>query len=424
MRNLSLAIIAIAILSVGFFSVFPKGNTSKPEPVKPPHGENFKISCNVCHNTKSWKIDKETYSFNHDSTEMPLVGQHQQVGCRLCHPTLIFSEAKTRCVQCHSDIHESTVGKECDRCHTPKSWLVNNITQIHQQSRFPLVGVHAAVDCYQCHKSETFVRYDVLGTECYNCHKENFLATTQPNHVTAGFSTDCSECHNIFSNNWTGTGFNHSFFPLTQGHAISDCSQCHKNGMQTKLSPECISCHQSNFDATTNPNHISAGFSTDCKMCHSTAPGWKPATFDHSNFPLTKGHNLNDCSLCHVNGNYSNISSDCASCHLANYNATTNPVHSSLGFSTVCSQCHTTDPGWKPAKFTQHDALFPISSGRHSGFNCTDCHTNTSNYSVYSCTNCHTHNKTDMDDKHSGVNGYVYNSVNCYTCHPNGRAGK
>jgi len=178
MRNLSLAIIAIAIMSVGFFSVYPKENTSKPEPIKPPHGENFKISCNVCHNTKSWKIDKESYSFNHDSTEMPLVGQHQQVGCKLCHPTLIFSEAKTRCAQCHADIHESTVGKECNRCHTPKSWLVNNITQIHQQSRFPLVGVHAAVDCFLCHKSENFVRYDVLGTECYNCHSENYLATT------------------------------------------------------------------------------------------------------------------------------------------------------------------------------------------------------------------------------------------------------
>jgi len=174
----------------------------------------------------------------------------------------------------------------------------------------------------------------------------------QPNHVTASFSTDCSECHNIFSNNWTGTGFNHSFFPLTNGHQ------------------------------------------------------------------------LNDCSLCHVNGNYSNLSSECVSCHLAKYNATTNPNHTAVGIPTTCKDCHSTGPGWTPAKFPQHDVLFPISSGKHSGFNCTDCHTNTSNYSVYACTDCHTHSKNAMDNAHSEVGSYVYNSVNCYTCHPNGRAGK
>jgi hypothetical protein len=336
-----------------------------------------------------------------------------------------------------------------------------------------------------------------MGTECYSCHKDNYTATTQPNHQSVGYSTNCSDCHTVFSGSWTGTGFNHSFFPLTQGHALPNCSQCHTSGKPSKISSECISCHQTNYNATINPNHTSAGFSTDCKMCHTTMPGWKPATFDHNKFPLTQGHNINDCNKCHVNGiytntspdcischrtdyntttnpnhlssnfptncsschttapgwkpasfnhskfpltqghtnrqcsechlngNYTNTSANCVSCHQTDYNTTTNPSHSQLGFSTTCTECHTTLPGWKPASYKQHDALsFPIYSGKHNGKwnNCTDCHTNVSNYKVFSCIDCHEHNKTDMDSKHKGEKGYIYASASCLSCHPKGSA--
>jgi len=423
MRNLSLIVIIFALILVSLFSLEPKGNSFKFDPPKSPHGAGFKISCNACHTTEGWIVDKENLSFDHDKTSMPLVGQHAKTDCKLCHPTLVFSEAKTECMQCHTDVHESTVGKECGRCHTPYSWLVNNITQIHQQSRFPLVGVHATVDCYQCHTSETSQRFDVMGTECYSCHSDNYAATTQPNHILAGYSIQCSDCHNIFSKEWKGTGFNHNFFPLTQGHTITDCSSCHVNGNYTSTSSECVSCHQTDYNATTNPNHVSANYSINCIACHTTAPGWKPATFDHSKFPLTQGHNITDCSSCHLNGNYTNTSSECVSCHQADYNATSNPSHISLNFSATCTECHTTVPGWKPANYTQHDALsFPIYSGKHKGEwnSCADCHTNASNYKVFSCIDCHEHNKSDMDDKHREENGYVYNSASCFNCHPRG----
>jgi hypothetical protein len=54
--------------------------------------------------------------------------------------------------------------------------------------------------------------------------------------------------------------------------------------------------------------------------------------------------------------------------------------------------------------------------------NCNECHTNSSNFSVFSCINCHEHNKSRMDDKHKGERGYVYNSQNCYSCHPRGKS--
>jgi hypothetical protein len=50
---------------------------SEPDRIPdPPHGSDFKISCSVSHSTKGWKLDKEIYSFKHDTTGLPLIGQH------------------------------------------------------------------------------------------------------------------------------------------------------------------------------------------------------------------------------------------------------------------------------------------------------------------------------------------------------------
>ena len=127
------------ILSFLIFSLGIYLNNQQPES---PHGADFKISCKTCHSTKGWQLDKEIYSFDHNTTTLPLEGQHKTVSCRQCHPTLKFGEAKTECNECHTDIHQGTVGFECSRCHTPASWLVNNIIELHQTSRFPLVGAH------------------------------------------------------------------------------------------------------------------------------------------------------------------------------------------------------------------------------------------------------------------------------------------
>ncbi|MCB8995590.1 MAG: hypothetical protein H6538_08275 [Bacteroidales bacterium] len=389
-----------------------------------PHGRDFKITCSECHTADSWKFNKTGYSFDHNTTNLPLTGQHTKAECTQCHKSLVFSEAKTDCNSCHEDIHQATVGSDCSRCHTPASWLVKNVNELHRNSRFPLVGAHNQADCYDCHLSETRVRFDVPGINCIDCHRKEFLATTNPSHVEAGFSEDCSGCHPVLSREWAGAGFNHNFFPLVQGHAGPKCSECHASPRFNDASPECVSCHKSNYDASTNPNHLEANFPLDCKSCHSLAPGWTPANYDHSVFPLTLGHSTPGCADCHK-GNYTSTPTDCYACHSADYNNTSNPSHTSLGFSTSCVACHTTNPGWSPAKYTEHDTKsFPINTGSHRGAwsSCTDCHANPSNYAVFSCTNCHEHNKTDMDKKHKGEGGYSYNSAECFRCHPSGRA--
>ena len=64
-----------------------------------------------------------------------------------------------------------------------------------------------------------------------------------------------------------------------QQHGISahrcahhrSCAQCHTNNNYTTLPTTCYGCHQADFTGTTNPNHVSAGFPTDCTLCHTTS---------------------------------------------------------------------------------------------------------------------------------------------------------
>jgi hypothetical protein len=388
-----------------------------------PHGPGLKISCKTCHSTKGWQFDRVVYSFDHSTTRLPLSGQHTTLNCRECHVSLVFSEAQFNCIDCHKDVHQSTVGTDCSRCHTPESWLVSDITGIHRMSRFPLLGAHRTADCVMCHKSENPVRFDVLGVNCIDCHRDKFLGTTNPNHVQSGFSEDCTICHKINAFQWEGAGINHDFFPLRLGHGSSQCADCHTDGTYSGLSPACYSCHQADYLGTTNPNHSASQFSTSCQQCHSLNPGWKPATFDHSTFPLTQGHAGVACTSCHVNGNYSSTSPECSSCHLADFNGTTNPAHKTLNFPLTCTTCHTTNPGWKPASYRQHDTqYFPIFSGRHNGkwTTCADCHNQPSNFAVFTCISCHEHSAANTNGRHSDVRNYTYTATSCYTCHPNG----
>jgi hypothetical protein len=318
-----------------------------------PHGDDFKVPCNKCHSAKGWELDPEVYSYDHNSARMPLVGQHTQVACRQCHPTLVFSEAEQECYLCHTDMHEQTVGNDCGRCHTPHAWIVGNIADIHRQGRFPLLGAHLMADCESCHASASSLRFEPLGVECVDCHLADYQATTDPNHVEWNLGTDCAYCHSLNAFDWGSESFNHQFFPLTLGHNIGDCSSCH--------SP----------------------------------------------------------------GSFSNTPTDCFACHQDDYQATTNPAHGAAGISTSCLECHTTQPGWKPADFPIHDAgFFPIYSGSHRGEwdNCTQCHQDPNNYANFTCLTCHEHSQAQMDDKHSGEGDYQYNSAACLDCHPTGRA--
>jgi hypothetical protein len=107
---------------------------------------------------------------------------------------------------------------------------------------------------------------------------------------------------------------------------------------------------------------------------------------------------------------------------MADYNGTTNPNHASAGWPTTCDTCHTTTL-WLPATLpTAYHTLFPVNHGNANGV-CTTCHSNSADYSVFSCTaSCHGSGNA-ANFNHPNVNGYVYNSVNCYACHKSGGGG-
>jgi hypothetical protein len=146
--------------------------------------------------------------FNHAQTGFPLRGRHTVVACRDCHADLNFANTPDKCQDCHADLHRRKNGAECELCHNSNGWQVSIHNINEHQDRFPLIGAHAAVDCYSCHKVGTVGQFNRFGlsTECFSCHASVFNKTTAPNHRASGFSTDCRQCH-LSMDSWSGAVF-------------------------------------------------------------------------------------------------------------------------------------------------------------------------------------------------------------------------
>ncbi len=376
-----------------------------------PHGE-IKFDCSDCHVSTSWKEIPAQKNFKHETTKFALVGQHKNVDCKLCHSTLRFNEAKQECNSCHKDIHKNTVSKDCSNCHTPNAWLIKNITDIHQRSRFPLLGQHAKADCQQCHTLYAELNFEPLGVKCYDCHKQNYASTQNPNHAQVGFSTDCESCHNFTDSRWGFASFAHDFFPLVGGHKIANCLTCHKEaGKFSGLSKNCYSCHKQNFDQTTNPNHTAAAFSNDCTTCH-TINGWKPSSFNHTQyFALEGAHIRLDCNKCH-SVSFKNTPTDCYGCHKTTFEATTNPNHVSSKFPTDCTKCHTAT-AWIPSTFNHSTTNFPL-TGAHLSVACNQCHASGYVNTPKDCYSCH---KTNYDNVTNPNHKTANFPTDCTKCH-------
>ncbi len=129
------------------------------------------------------------------------------------------------------------------------------------------------------------------------------------------------------------------------------------------------------FNQANSPNHVTAGFPTTCDTCHTTL-AWKGASFNHNNtpFPLTGAHTTVQCAQCHVGGKFVGLSTDCGSCHMKEFNGTSNPNHAAAGFPTTCSFCHTTT-SWAGAVFDHSKTPFPL-TGAHNTVQCAQCHVN------------------------------------------------
>jgi len=308
---------------------------------------------------------------------------------------------------------------DCKACHTTSGWKVfqESMTFSHDSTQFVLEGQHLHTDCIACHPSLIF---DEARSDCITCH-------TDIHQETVGM--DCARCHD--SQNWLVNNISiiheNASFPLDGVHFGLDCNQCHNSATELTFYPilnECVACHQTDFDNTSDPDHNAAEYSINCAECHSlTSFDWSADNYNHDFFPLTKGHDHQECSACHEDNNYATLPTDCFACHQEEFDNSRNPNHISGNFSLNCTDCHTTDPEWKPAEYLEHDDnYFPIYKGEHAGEwdDCKECHQLADDFNQFSCTHCHEHDRNSMNDEHSEVEGYVYEDRACYACHPNG----
>lgn len=302
--------------------------------------------------------------------------------------------------------------EDCALCHGPDAWKPARISKKfnHAKYGFPLDGAHAAATCVACHRTLDFTMEKSV---CATCHED----------VHRGeFGTDCAQCHTTRSFiDRSGMARRHQAtrFPLSGAHAVIDCERCHGNEPSGHLrfvgiSADCESCHLPLYRAAKDPDHVAGGFPLDCASCHTTVT-WNFARFDHARtaFPLTGAHRTVACQACHGDGVYKGKSTDCVSCHLADYQGTNDPGHAAAGFPTTCATCHTT-ASWSGSTFDHSTTAFPL-TGAHLTVSCNGCHGD----GVYKgkstdCASCHlTAYQGTTDPNHAAATL----STACATCH-------
>ncbi len=332
--------------------------------------------CRKCH-TVDVKFDK--VRFDHGQTAYPLIGAHKRVACGKCHLNkqwkgLRFSD----CTDCHDDIHQPSLGDDCQRCHHSESWSVSTFN--HEQTRYPLRGMHVDVTCTQCHVEKQLT--GLAFSTCVDCHSKD-------PHV-GQFENDCSWCHVVAG--FDKTIFDHakSSYPLTGKHGNVKCSECHHleqaafpNGpaeavRYRPIDTLCASCHED--------IHLGQ-FKKACSDCHITA-GFARALvqFDHdvdSRFRLQGKHTDVVCEKCHKQERavfplgegtarrFLPLPEYCFGCH--------NNVHdpdwwrfSVNHLETDCQRCHSPET-FVPATFDHNRTTFAL-TGKHTSLTCDRCH--------------------------------------------------
>jgi hypothetical protein len=233
----------------------------------------------------------------------------------------------------------------------------------------------------------------------------------------------CEDCHT--ASGWRPIrrvpefDHNKTKYPLRGMHEKVQCTQCHIKPVFADVGKQCQDCH-----ADIHQRKMG----TDCARCH-TVLGWNVAVQqvkDHQNrFPLLGAHAAVQCEDCHKSaavGQFQGLSTACASCHLKDYQKTTNPNHVSAKFATTCESCHSFD-SWLGARFDHAGAPanFPLTNG-HANVPCASCHIN-NNYNLTIALNdcgnsgCHltTWQKTN-NPVHSSA-GAAFAVGNCSGCH-------
>ncbi len=300
----------------------------------------FSVNCWTCHLQEySWEGAKYSHDF------YLLKGMHKLAKCSDCHSTDMYKGRPSACISCHLQDYNNALNPdhlglgfptECESCHgsDAQGWE----GPVFSHSKFPLKGKHRLTQCADCHKIGV---YEGLPSECVFCHLDDYLNAKDPNHKQLGFHTDCEICHGTDAAGWKNSSFSHnSIWSLQGAHTRLDCITCHQKGRN--LPRDCFGCHVKEYDASTAPDHKSAGFPSTCENCHLPSHRfWTQSQFRHQ-IPIKDGKHAHlSCVDCHLSANYRDFS--CLNCH-AHEKRRMDKKHievSGYAFSSqACLACH------------------------------------------------------------------------------------
>jgi hypothetical protein len=385
------------------------------------HGQ-LSLECQDCHDDAAFKPASK---FDHAKSRYALTGKHQKVECAKCHLATdrltIAVDDKGKpiplykplgfddCNVCHTkDPHEGKFGKTCAGCHVTDSFHVIKKTAFnHDQTRYPLRGKHATVECAKCHDPKTAWGRKPPFDKCGSCHKDAHASQA----TIAGKPEDCGACHRV-------EGFHPSIFTVEKHqlskyalegkHMTADCSGCHRQLEDTpavvaKYGPsrvdmrpayaQCTDCHLDPHDGRFSPGGERAQ-ARNCLACHTLA-AFRPSLYDaamhaKARFVLDGAHRATPCLNCHEELKQAHASSTlrtatgtrhlkfadsrqrCAACHESPHG----DQFAKRKGKGACEGCHDSD-SFKPAsKFDhQQDSQFKL-DGVHARVACSGCHRN------------------------------------------------
>lgn len=270
----------------------PNLGVAAPEP-RPAHRSSVTagLDCDACHTPDSWKsvgAASGQSGFDHSKTGFPLSARHANVPCAGCHRS--DRQITRQCSGCHEDAHAGQLGAACDNCHSAATWYQTEAFARHRQTRLPLTGMHALVECRDCHQRTADRAWTTSAADCFACHADDYRRPDiHPLHVgVAGdpaqppFSRDCAQCHR--ATGWLPVFVDTSLvdiglalassrahdrlFPISHGpHRGADCASCHSSSA-TPRAVRCNGCHAHDEVKLLARHQGVAAYGAACLVCH------------------------------------------------------------------------------------------------------------------------------------------------------------
>ena len=255
-------------------------------------------TCATCHNTTSWT----GAAFDHSKTAFPLTGAHVTVACASCHVNGNYTTLPTDCYGCHTKDYNGTTNPNHAQAKIPHD--VRGLPQHHQLDERQLRPQQDNVPADRCARDRAL---RVVPREQQLHHAADRLLRLPPEGLHRHHQPESREGRLPDGLRRYATTRPHGL-TSTFDHAVSvpvnRCACDHRVrrcATPTTTSPLCrrlaYGCHQTDYNNTNAPPHKTAGFPTDCEVCHTTT-NWLGAVFDHNKttFPLTGAHTTVACA--------------------------------------------------------------------------------------------------------------------------------